>query len=679
MAVVSGVSGQRFNQIVTASNADRRLEVFLLDQVGDVYHRYQKVPNGGWTEWSVLGGTYMQSLFVESNNDGRLELFALGGDGSVYHKWQVVPNGGWTGWASQGGTSLKQLSATKNADGRLELFVLGGDNAIWHKWQTAANGGWSEWALFGGTDIKSFVTQMNADGRLELFALGGDKSIWHKSQTTANGGWNEWSSLGGSDLQQICVGRNADGRLELFALGGDKSIWHKWQTTPNGGWSEWASFGGTALKKIQVATNVDGRLELFALGGDNAFYHKWQAAPNGGWNEWAPLGGSQMQDFAVGRNADGRLELFALATDDAVWQKWQLVANGNWGEWSHSVIPELNKKNELAFHYAPIHYQDTDDSKAKADYITSVNYDNNWITSDNWDNLDNFPLSATVYYSFAETCTHWYLSYLFYHPRDWDESGAGEHENDLEGIILMVRKDGTPFGKLEGTITIAHWYFYSFVPPGSTLSEGDQDIDGAISFFMSDGLLHPVTSQEAKGHGLKAYGHTDDFRGKDDEDGIIYYPSRYSSQVPKSGNDRHVLYKLEDIFTPGGLWDHQLSDLKLPRDNASVFAGFGVFKGDFSGGCGLGTSTGCGKDGADAPWNWDGKDVDSRRGDFALDPANLFQKFYSGLGQFDTRYISNKYVSDLQTKGFNSSNKPRGWNDAINMNTLFTKLIGSCP
>ncbi|MES2773300.1 MAG: hypothetical protein V4722_03900 [Bacteroidota bacterium] len=682
LVLSAAVSGQKYKQILHASNADGRLEVYLLDNAGEVFHKYQKKPNNGWSDWYSLGGKFIQSIFAENNSDGSLVLFALGGDGAITHKKQVAPNGGWGDWASLGGSNLKQLFAMKNADGRLELFVLGGDNAVWHKWQSAPNGGWGEWASLGGTNLKQIFVSKNADGRLELAALGADQRIWHKWQQTPNGGWGEWASLGGTGLKKFYVSTNADKRLELFAIGGDNGIWHTWQVAPNGGWSQWASLGGNGLKKLFVSSNADGRLELFALGGDNAIWHKWQQTPSGGWGEWASLGGRQILDFVVGKNADGRMEIFSLATDDAEWKKWQLLPNGGWSDWSYSLVnaAALNNYPELAFHYAPIHYQDTDNSNPKADYITSVNYDNNWNTIDNWDNINNAPLAATVYYSIVETCTHWYILYAFYHPRDWDEYATSEHENDLEGIIQMIRKDGTPYGKMEGAITIAHWDLYSFTPRSSPLSNGGEGIDGTLRASEFEGSAHPLTSQEAKGHGLKAYPHIGDFSGKEGEDGIIYYPSRTTAQVPTSGNDRRVLYKLVDIFAPGGLWAHQLSDIGVPRENASVFVGFGSFKGDGTGGCGDGGggTAWCSIDGADAPWKWDGKDTDSHRGDFALDPANLFQKFYSGLGNFDTRYLNNQYLSDLKNKGYSSGKKPPGWNDAVDMNALFSRIINQC-
>ena len=89
--------------------------------------------------------------------------------------------------------------------------------------------------------------------------------------------------------------------------------------------------------------------------------------------------------------------------------------------------------------------------EGKSDFITNVDYDGNWITDDNWDNLDNddIEIPAYVYYSVSETETHYYLYYATYHPRDWVAyswlEGAlidNNHENDMEFFFLMVQKDG---------------------------------------------------------------------------------------------------------------------------------------------------------------------------------------------------------------------------------------------
>ncbi|MGH2362530.1 MAG: hypothetical protein ACRDGM_18550, partial [bacterium] len=84
---------------------------------------------------------------------------------------------------------------------------------------------------------------------------------------------------------------------------------------------------------------------------------------------------------------------------------------------------------DLAYYHAPIHYQDTDSTNYRADYVTRFNYDgNNMTATDNWENLNKFPLAAYAYYSVVETCTHWFIVYGFFHPRDWAQGFGQEHE-----------------------------------------------------------------------------------------------------------------------------------------------------------------------------------------------------------------------------------------------------------
>ena len=94
------------------------------------------------------------------------------------------------------------------------------------------------------------------------------------------------------------------------------------------------------------------------------------------------------------------------------------------------TVQSEEKINELAYYWAPVWYQDTDSAAYRADYITNFDYDGNWVGNDNWDNLDLYPLNATIYYSILETETHWFIGYYDFHPRDWSTSGLFQHEND---------------------------------------------------------------------------------------------------------------------------------------------------------------------------------------------------------------------------------------------------------
>jgi hypothetical protein len=334
---------------------------------------------------------------------------------------------------------------------------------------------------------------------------------------------------------------------------------------------------------------------------------------------------------------------------------------------------------QLALRHAPVHYQDTDDSDAVSDYITAGDYDGDWSTANNWDNLKSgqADLTAEVYYSVVESCTHWFIVHAFYHPRDWTDTRFGqEHENDLEGVLAIVRKDGSQLGRLEGVITVFHSDFYAFVPQGSPLVDGAEDIDGELSFQTVAGLSHFKTSQEAKGHGLKAWPFAGDFDGGADQDGIIYFPSADGGEVPESGNDRSVNYGLTNVFIE--MWLLQLVDAQRESEDRTTFDSWGTFRGNSSGTCGDGTPT-CANNAAHGPWGWDdGDDGPTFAGEMALDPIHLVDHYFDGLGDFDQHYVRNRYLETLRDTGFTDALRPTGWPSQLSLSDLYGKLGSQC-
>ena len=351
-----------------------------------------------------------------------------------------------------------------------------------------------------------------------------------------------------------------------------------------------------------------------------------------------------------------------------------LIANAALMTVAHAATP-----SELAFRYAPVHYQDTDSSDYASEYLTAFDYDGDWIGTNNWDNRGNGLWPATVYYSVVESCTHHFITYAFNHPRDWSDTIFDpEHENDLEGAIMAVRKDGSPHGKLEGMITVFHTSFYSYAPAGSPFVSGAQSIDGSVSLQAHNGINRPKTAQEAKGHGLKAWPYISSFTGTSRQDGIVYYPTQGTAEVPSSGNDRSVLYRLVDINATNGMWAAALNDAALPAGQGPTFASWGSFKGDESGGCGAGWKT-CSTNSANAPWGWDdGNDGATHRGEFALDPAHLFASYFGGLGNFSQKYLNNPFIAGLHNRGYTTGNAPAGFSSQIDLNGLYGKLTASC-
>jgi hypothetical protein len=178
---------------------------------------------------------------------------------------------------------------------------------------------------------------------------------------------------------------------------------------------------------------------------------------------------------------------------------------------------------------------------------------------------------------------------------------------------------------------VAHSDFYSYTPAGSTWTGGSETVDGTLRLQPSphDSFQHPVTAQEAKGHGLKAYP-----QYTINGDGIVYYPSTVA-ESPSGANDRDVRYRLVDVFAAGGLW--------AQRENSNLFAALGTFAGDASGGCGTGTWS-CGVNSANAPWGWDDGNDTVARGEIATDPARLATAYFTVPGTPARAYTFNPYT-----------------------------------
>src|SRR3989442_15641097 len=104
---------------------------------------------------SLGGSLAMGRIAVGSNADGRLEVFVVWNDNSIWHNWQTARNNGWSDWSPLGAEKFNpgtRLALGQNGDGRLELFAVGADDALWQNWQTAPNNGWSGWRRIGGPE-----------------------------------------------------------------------------------------------------------------------------------------------------------------------------------------------------------------------------------------------------------------------------------------------------------------------------------------------------------------------------------------------------------------------------------------------------------------------------------------------------------------------------------------------
>jgi hypothetical protein len=183
------------------------------------------------------------------------------------------------------------------------------------------------------------------------------------------------------------------------------------------------------------------------------------------------------------------------------------------------------REREIAGHFAPVFYQALGENK-RADYITNFDFDGDWRGDNNWLHTDDerFPLKAYIYYSVAETRTHYFICYALFHARDYkggevrgailseliregakrggkyDPTGIAEetalaHENDMEGCLVVVVKKGEDLdqARIAFIESLRHNTFAKYVA-GEKLngSEGLRTLDG-----------RPLLYVEPKGHGVE--------------------------------------------------------------------------------------------------------------------------------------------------------------------------------
>jgi hypothetical protein len=231
-----------------------------------------------------------------------------------------------------------------------------------------------------------------------------------------------------------------------------------------------------------------------------------------------------------------------------------------------------DRYRKLAERYSPYIAQETW-FDPRADYLHRFDYDGDWQGDNNWDNLEKGTAQAYVYYAAVETSTHWFLHYNFFHARDYsDNCIVGTcHENDNEGVIVTVRKDGSEFGRLEIMETLAHNNVYTYTNRRELRSRL-HNVDGPL--LVAD-ETHPIVFLEAGGHGALGGGDRKSFfdgkRMAWKQNTGVTYIYKGKAEVPKGGGmDKEVGYELLPIFEHW--WQrHQKADAASDRTFADFY------------------------------------------------------------------------------------------------------------
>lgn len=282
---------------------------------------------------------------------------------------------------------------------------------------------------------------------------------------------------------------------------------------------------------------------------------------------------------------------------------------------------------ELAAHWAPEFYQDVNATYGyEADYITNFNYDGDWKGNNNWENLYSYPFKAYAYYSVVETVTHYFIGYYVYHPRDDGPLTLDRHENDLEGVLLVIRKDGSSYGAFQLMETCAHNQFYQYTNDPS-ITTGTDNVDGGVLFNGSHPKVFIQSNGQSPlgGHGVYAY----DGSSAPGGDGIVYQPGTTADVVTDATGNYTNKYEYA-LLSFNDFWDRR-TDI----GDGKTFGAWGKLDGDTYG-----------TDAAAMPWVWDdADDGPTFKGDFLSDPAHMVDTHVNGLGDFSHQYVNHSYYT----------------------------------
>ncbi len=302
----------------------------------------------------------------------------------------------------------------------------------------------------------------------------------------------------------------------------------------------------------------------------------------------------------------------------------------------------------LAYRWAPIIIQDTA-SKWNADFIGKIDYDGDWRSNNNWDNLPSAGIAPYVYYDVLETATHWFIQYHTFHPRDWNNAFFGTcgpdpdcHENDTENLLVMVQKDGSPYGRFRMLQTRAHNDFYQYALAGDGVGNGvgpdaddlDNDAERGFTLFTdtSVGITdpRPAVYVESKGHGIcdwwdnngPSCTHADDT--VPGGDGVMYYPSATATPAVPPNPEGGQWSDFKSPYNLISLWD-DVWVLRSCLGNGMTFDGpfsYGGVSGNGSASIGQAMDGDDHADDAATAW-WAQSDDNNHLapGDWTFDPA----------------------------------------------------------
>ncbi len=321
----------------------------------------------------------------------------------------------------------------------------------------------------------------------------------------------------------------------------------------------------------------------------------------------------------------------------------------------------------IAARFAPVFYLGLGDQPRHV-YITNFDFDGDWRGDNNWAHADDprFPFKAYIYYAVSETRTHLFIHYAAFHPQDYKGGGSGRllseiigegvkrggrydptglsaeatvaHENDMEGCLVVVAKQGNDLARARVVYveTLAHNHFLKYTPAAGT--------QPAANTFTLDGQ-RPRLYVEPKGHGIEAYQANDKQQPRG---GLLRYNYAGRASMPAQ-NAETVGYDLLPLYTTlwprarkgvnetyGAADDYGRIDISVALANEKTQARqvkpgeLGVAFLGLVGGHNM----------ARPPWGWfDVNEREEAAGAWFFDPASTVKRHFNLGDEFSVAYV----------------------------------------
>jgi len=140
--------------MAAAQQNNGNVMLFTLDDNGAVWAIGQDSPGGEWGRWSGpnLAGqphSFIKIVASEQKGSRGVELWALDEDGQLWTLYQLSVGGPWSSWEGPGFKNqpapMRHMAAAQQNNGNVMLFTFDYSGAVWAIGQDSPGGEWSRW------------------------------------------------------------------------------------------------------------------------------------------------------------------------------------------------------------------------------------------------------------------------------------------------------------------------------------------------------------------------------------------------------------------------------------------------------------------------------------------------------------------------------------------------------